>query len=87
MKCIIKKIFRPDLNDGGGLRTETIEGETNKVPTIGECFCMTAEPLDPLASVRVINTSKIVNMVLIDDGYRVQTMSGSTYEIIFPKTA
>jgi len=85
MKCILKKIFRPEELEGG-LRTETVEGNTLAPPQIGKSFEVIAKSFleisEGFIGCRKVNTSPIVNMVLINDGYRVTTMSGSIYEIL-----
>lgn len=83
-KCILSKISRPDSAEGIGLRTDTVEGTTFKREwEVGEVFLMVAPPLVS-GNIRSVNTSQIQNMVLISDGYRFTTLSGSVYEVTFP---
>lgn len=90
MKCKLTKV-----KGGKALRTDTVEGSCVAFPEEGACFEMIAQPLDPLASFRAVNTSPIVKLVLkkrdlvatepmstVDIAvWEATTMSGSVYEI------
>ncbi len=85
MKVILTKISRPEGLDGG-LRTPSVVGETNRLPAIGEYFEMTGKPLDPAASVRCVNTSKVMVMTSSFTEshnviYTLKTQSGSVYTV------
>jgi hypothetical protein len=81
MKCKIHKVSRPDVE--GGLRTNDVEGQTTRLPTMGKPFVMTAKPLNPNATLRYIETSPVKSVVESDDGktYIIRTETGSVYEI------
>ncbi len=49
------------------VRTKTVEGETIKLPTIGQTFDMTAEPFNPNADYRFIRTSPVKKIKEIDE--------------------
>jgi hypothetical protein len=42
------------------LRTDTVLGWTNALPAVGEPFVMSADPLDPAASMRLVTTTPVV---------------------------
>lgn len=41
------------------LRTETVQGDFEKLPVVGESFVIASEPLDPAATIRIVTTSVV----------------------------
>ncbi len=85
MKIKLTKVSRPEGLDGG-LRTPSVVGETDSLPTIGRCFEMTGKPLDPTASIRCVNTSKVMAMSSAfteqsNTIFTLKTQSGSVYTV------
>lgn len=62
------------------LRTDVIEGETSTLPTVGESFCLTGEPLDPKADMRLVVTTEIKFVEQMGNEYRFNTLN-STYKL------
>lgn len=78
--CKLIKISRPKGVEGG-LRTKTVEGTSEVLPTVGKCFSMLAEPLDKNASIRFIETSVIEDVLKKGKTYTFRTRSGSVYKL------
>lgn len=78
-ECTLIKVERPDT--AGGLRTESADGNSERVPTVGEYFKMLGEPLDKNAIVRYIETSEVKTVEKEDKDYIFTTESGSTYKL------
>ena len=55
MNCRLVRLKSAHRN----LRTDTITGTSEEIPTKGKRFVMTAEPLNPDFSVRVIETTEV----------------------------
>jgi len=64
------------LVGGEALRDSEISGWTYDLPAVGESFLFYGPPRDPIADLRVINTSPIAS---IDAGGDFTTSSGSVY--------
>lgn len=75
--CVFKRI----ANNHTRLRTDEVTGTTKKLPKKGEIFVMAAKPLDPKASGRIVNTSRVERVVKNNDTYTIYTESGSIYMI------
>lgn len=69
-------------NNHNALRDDVIEGVTSALPKEGESFCLQAEPKDPSASVRLVNTSVVSKVEQLDNEYTFTTRSGSLYKVI-----
>lgn len=85
MKVKLTKISRPEGLEGG-LRTTEIIGEAQFYHQIGSIFEMTSEPLDKRADIRLINTSKVIDMDTdaqssLHPVFTLKTQSGSVYKI------
>lgn len=78
MKVLFKKI----KNDHNRLRDDQISGIAIGEPKIDCSFYMTSEPRDISVGSRVINTSKVVKLEDIENGWRLFTKSGSIYEVL-----
>jgi hypothetical protein len=76
MKVKLTKLSSTHQN----LRTDTIEGNADLLPEVGQCFAMTAEPLDPRASFRWVRTTPIQSIEAMGDTYRFTT-ENSTYQL------
>ncbi len=63
------------LSTNDNLRTDEVEGEFNKIPTVGGRFEMVGEPLDKEKDVRFVSTSIIQKVsTLSDDEFDFTTM-------------
>jgi len=65
----------------GKLRTDSMDGVFQYLPTEGEGFDFFGEPLTPGAGVRTIMTSPICVVEEVPGGYRFTTATGSTYQL------
>ena len=74
MNVILTKVTSTHNN----LRTDQIVGKTLKLPTIGQSFQMTSEPLTPGTDIRVITTS-LVEEFKDEDGVIEFKTRNSTY--------
>lgn len=72
------------LEGGQRLRTDSVEGVTQTLPTVGQQFFMAAESLtkaddgSPMGH-RQVNTSVVTELVYADDVWTFTTHSGSKY--------
>ena len=86
MICTLTKISRPDIP--GGLRTDSVQGSTKEIPTLGKRFVMIAESLSGEGDVRYIDTSEVIVVEPIVDFIRPRnvieftTTTGSVYELV-----
>ena len=85
MICTLTKISRPDIP--GGLRTDSVQGSTKELPTIGKRFVMMAESLSDESDFRYVGTSEVERVEPIEgfditNTYRFTTWSGSVYELV-----
>lgn len=55
------------------IRTESVEGITKQLPTEGHAFLMTADPIDPLADIRLIQTTVVESVESVGNEYRFYT--------------
>jgi hypothetical protein len=69
-------------NNHNRLRDNTITGETTSAPEVGKPFYMISEPKDPNASLRMVNTSTVINVKTLMNGWEIHTKSQSIYAII-----
>ena len=65
------------MTGGSALRTDSVEGETDDMPTVGQPFFLSAPPLVE-GRIRLVNTTRVV--ALHDDG-EFTTESGSRYRV------
>lgn len=65
------------------LRTPVVIGTCDYLPKVGTSFLMFSKPIDPLADMRIVETSKItsVSMLVKDKHYMFTTETGSEYEL------
>lgn len=61
------------------LRTDTVAGETQSLPTKGFPFVMYSEPLTEDGDIRVVTTTLVTEVVQERDGYLEFTTVNSTY--------
>lgn len=69
------------LTETGGMRTKAVEGFFRSQPFVGQPFYFFAEPLDPNADIRVIETSPVVEKSDISNGYEFKT-ANSLYRVV-----
>jgi hypothetical protein len=74
-------LFKKIKNDHERLRDDEIIGHWQNNPQVGEQFVMYAKPKDPSASLRCVNTSNVVKIDPIDNGWALHTESGSLYHV------
>jgi len=79
MNVKLTKVYRePNLE--GGLRGNSVVGNTYEIPQIGSQFCMYASPLET-GDLRFIKTSKIIESDILDNIITITTENGSIYTI------
>jgi hypothetical protein len=78
MKVLFKKI----KNNHNRLRDDQISGIAIGIPRVGYSFYMTSEPRDISVGSRVTNTSVVIKLENIENGWRLFTKSGSIYEVL-----
>lgn len=72
------KLYR--LSGGSALRSSIIEGWCGSPPEEGKMFLMRGMPLDESGDIRLVNTSKVVEIEETEPGtYVFVTYSGSKY--------
>ena len=69
------------VTGGTALRSEAIEGDTNKLPEVGRYLLMTAPPVRVGYSSRIISTSPVTSYRDVPGGRQITTKSGSVYFI------
>jgi|TARA_R110000823_G_scaffold191353_3_gene322941 hypothetical protein len=80
MECILTTVKR-DPNLEGGLRTESVNGETNDLPIVGWRFELMAQSLDKtIPAIRVVSTSPVESITEEVFGYTFTTRN-STYQL------
>lgn len=75
----LTKVSRPDVE--GGLRTDTVLGSVVCFPKKGLTMQMVAEPLNPEADIRFIETSPVTDVQEKDGVTTFQTLTGSVYTL------
>lgn len=70
------------VEGGKAMRTNSAEGYWLRPPEVGKSFVITAESLTPGATMRVIQTSEIVEIEEPEENqYLLTTKTGSKYKI------
>lgn len=77
MKVTFSKVL-----GGDRIRSSIVEGTCDKYPELGVPFVMTAEPLDPSAGFRLVNTSPVCGIGYELDGSITITTQNSTYRLL-----
>lgn len=67
--------------NAGHIRTREVFGEYKNPPTIGKPFAMFCKPLTPGASLRFVETSRVVKIEQTDGGVIFETETGSVYQL------
>lgn len=73
MKVTLRKVQSTHSN----LRTDVIDGEAFRLPSVGECFCVYAAPLFGSGGFRYVMTSPVASL---EEGKGFTTQN-STYEM------
>lgn len=75
------------LKGGKNLRTETVEGMTNKLPKINERFFMISSALEKGKNIRTISTSPVKSIEYSDEKNTevFKTRTGSEYKVTYEK--
>ena len=77
--------FRKLKTDHSRIRSDVIEGVTERLPEIGKSFGMAAESLDPevksKGGFRVVTTSPVQKIDVVGLTYIFHTVNGSIYEV------
>lgn len=72
-------------DNSNDLRTNSVEGETARLPRVNECFAVTCESIDPNMDFRLVRTSVVqsVNVSTSKDGARIYqiTTLNSVYDV------
>lgn len=76
-----KVLFTKIKNNHDRLRTNTVEGVTQELPTLDNMFVMFGKSLTEGMAARVINTSPVKKIEMIDNIYMLTTESGSEYSV------
>lgn len=78
----VKVLFKKIKTNHNKIRTDETKGKALGLPEVGKQFVMTADPLEFGASFRMINTSEVVSIDELENGWRLHTETGSIYEIM-----
>ena len=79
MKVKLTNVYRDHIT--GGLRTTCVEGECEDIPVIGKSFRMFASSLAAEGVLRYIETTRIVEMDIMDNIITITTENNSIYTV------
>jgi len=76
-----KVLFTKIKNNHSRLRTDTVEGTTESLPELDKMFIMFGQSLTEGMNTRMVNTSPVKKIEVVDGVYIITTESGSEYSI------
>lgn len=85
-KATLKRVLTNNNQSEAPLRDVTVKGLFFAPPTVGQSFRFFSDPRDITQGARVIETSPVSSVELVDNMYTVTT-ENSTYEITLEVTA
>jgi hypothetical protein len=80
------KVKLTKLIGGSQIRTDSVDGTTDLLPTVGQPFVMVAESLSFIGGFRLVNTSDVQKVTQDDTGAYILDTLNSTYKLTIEET-